>query len=71
MGLAYGYALHVIRSDGETWKAIEVARLPAEAGRFVTIGPDLFAAWSDRRVVVFSAERGILGLASCEVRSQS
>jgi hypothetical protein len=67
MGLAYGYALRVTKSNGETWKSVEVARLPAEADSLVTIGPDLFAAWSDRRVVVFSAKRGILGLATCEV----
>jgi len=67
MGLAYGYALHVTKSNGETWKSVEVARLPAEADSLVTIGPDLFAAWSDRRAVVFSAKRGILGLATCEV----
>jgi HEAT repeats/PBS lyase HEAT-like repeat len=67
MGLAYGYALHVTKSNGEMWKSVEVARLPAEADSLVTIGPDLFAAWSDRRVVVFSAKRGILGLATCEV----
>jgi HEAT repeat protein len=66
MGLAYGYAVHITRANGETWKAVEVARLPAEAGALVTIGPRLFAAWSDRRVVVFSASRGILGLATCE-----
>jgi hypothetical protein len=67
MGLAYGYAVHVTRPNGETWKPVEVARLPAEAGALVTIGVDLFAAWSDRRVVVFSAKQGILGLATCEV----
>jgi HEAT repeat protein len=67
LGLAYGYAVHVTRPNGETWKPVEVARLPAEAGALVTIGVDLFAAWSDRRVVVFSAKQGILGLATCEV----
>jgi len=66
MGIAYGYAVHVTRPNGE-WKSVEVARLPAEADSLVTIGPDLFAAWSDRRVVVFSAKRSILGLATCEV----
>lgn len=67
MGLAYGYALQVTRPNGEAWKSVEVARLPAEADALVSVGPDLFAAWSDRRVVVFSAKRGILGLATCEV----
>lgn len=67
MGLAYGYAVHVTRSNGETWRSVEVARLPAEAGALVTVGPDLFAAWSDRRVVVFSTRQSILGLATCEV----
>jgi len=68
LGIAYGYAVHVTRSNGETWKSVEVARLQAEPARLTTIGPDLFAAWSDRRVVVFSAEQGILGLATCVVR---
>ena len=66
MGLAYGYALHIAKPNGEGWKSVEVARLPAKAGASVSIGPDLFAAWSDRRVVVFSGKRGILGLAACE-----
>ena len=65
MDLAYGYAVHVTRPNGETWKPVEIARLPAEADALLTIAPDLFAAWSDRRVVIFSAKRGILGLATC------
>jgi len=68
MGLAYGYALHITRPNGEGWKSVEVARLPAEADALVRISPDLFAAWSDRRVVIFSVKRGILGLATCEVQ---
>jgi HEAT repeat protein len=67
MGFAYGYALHVTRPDGATWKSVEVARLPAEADALVAITPDLFAAWSSHRVVVFSIKSGILGLAACDV----
>jgi hypothetical protein len=68
MSLAYGYVLQVTRTPEKTWKLAEVARLPAQADALAAIGPDLFAAWSDGRVVVFSAKRGILGMAACELR---
>lgn len=68
MSLAYGYVLQVTRTPEKAWKLAEVARLPAQAEGLATIGPDLFAAWSDGRVVVFSPKRGILGIAACEQR---
>ena len=68
MSLAYGYALQVVRTPENAWRLTEVARLPDQADALAAIGPDLFAAWSDGRAVVFSAKQGILGMAVCEVR---
>jgi hypothetical protein len=68
LGFHYGYALHIIRPGGAAWKSVEVARLPAEADALASIGPDLFAAWSGGRVVVFSIGQSILGLATCEMK---
>jgi hypothetical protein len=65
MGLAHGYTLHVNRPVGEMWKLVEVARLLVEADALASIGADLFAARSAGGVVIFSAKRGILGLAAC------
>lgn len=67
MGLAYGYAIHLTHASGGSWKVIEIGRLPAEASAGVGLGPDLFAALSGGRVVIFSAQQGILGLATCKV----
>jgi hypothetical protein len=43
---------------------MEVARMPSRADALATIGPNLFAAWSDNRVVVLS-DKETLGLARC------
>jgi HEAT repeat protein len=64
MGLAHGYAVHVSQRGDGAWSLSEVARLPSSGDALATIGPGLFAAWSEHRVVVFS-DKGILGLASC------
>lgn len=58
------YALHAIRDGAGNWRLNELARLPLGADSFASIGPDLYAAWSSDRVVVFSLQ-GILGLATC------
>lgn len=65
--LADGYALHVRYDSQGKWERVEVARLPAEGDALAAIAPNLFAAWSSGRVVVFS-NSGILGLASCHSR---
>jgi len=64
MGFVDGYAVRVSqRSDG-SWSLSEIARLPSTADALATIGPSLFAAWSENRVVVFS-DKEIVGLARC------
>lgn len=65
MGIAFGYALHLTRTNTGEWKTTEMARLPGEADLLSVIGPDLFAAWGANRVTVFSTRTGILGLATC------
>jgi hypothetical protein len=64
MGLVDGYAARVSRSDDGDWSLSEFARLPWTAEALATIGPNLFAAWSENRVVVFS-DQEIVGLARC------
>jgi hypothetical protein len=64
MGLADGYAVHVSQRADGGWSLTEVARMPSRADALATIGPNLYAAWSANRVVVFS-DKGILGLAGC------
>lgn len=64
MGLTYGYAAHVSKGAYGNWALKEVARLPYNAEALATIGPNLFAAWSNGRVAVFS-DKEVLGLASC------
>jgi len=61
---AYGYAIHVARDDSGGWRLKEIARFPKGSDAFKAIGPDLYAAVSGGRMIVFSSER-ILGLASC------
>jgi hypothetical protein len=64
LGSAHGYAVRVSQRDDGGWSLSEAARLPGRADALATIGPRLFAAWSDGRVVVFS-EQEIVGLATC------
>jgi HEAT repeat protein len=64
MALVYGYAVHVKKGEDGNWSLNEAARLPQDAQALATIGPNLFAAWSGGRVVVFS-DKGVLGLAPC------
>jgi hypothetical protein len=64
MGSVRGYAVRVSRRADGGWSLSEVARLPSAADALATIGPNLFAAWSENRVVVFS-DKEILGLARC------
>jgi HEAT repeat protein len=64
MGLVDGYAVRVSRRGDDDWSLSEVARLPSTADALATIEPNLFAAWSESRVVVFS-DQEIVGLAKC------
>ena len=64
MGLVRGYAVRVSQRGDGGWSLAEVARLPSTADALATIGPNLFAAWSENRVVVLS-DKEILGLARC------
>jgi len=68
-GLAHGafddgYAVRLRQSDDGGWSLSEIARMPSMAGALATIGPNLLAAWSENRVVVFS-DQEIVGLAKC------
>jgi len=65
LAFAQGYAALATRDDTGTWKLTEVARLPINADGLRKLGPDLFAASSWGRTVVFST-KGIQGLASCK-----
>jgi hypothetical protein len=65
MGFDYGYVLRLDRNGGRFHLA-ELARLPADGDGMASLGPDLFAVRSAGRMIVFSANRGILGLATCE-----
>jgi HEAT repeat protein len=64
MGLVDGYAVRISQRDDGGWSLSEVARLPSTADALARIGPNLFAAWSEHRVVVFS-DKEIVGLAKC------
>jgi hypothetical protein len=64
MGTNYGYAVPVSQRADGGWSLIEIARLPAQPEAFAAFAPNLFAAWSDGRVIVFSGKE-ILGLAAC------
>ena len=64
MGLVHGYAVRVSQRGDGGWSLTELARLPSSAEALATIGPGMFAAWSENRVVVFS-DQEIVGLARC------
>jgi HEAT repeat protein len=64
MGMVYGYAVRVSQRGDGGWSLSEVARLPLSADALAKIGPNLFAALSEQRVVVFS-DKEIVGLARC------
>jgi HEAT repeat protein len=64
LSLADGYAALGTRDETGTWHLKEVARMPISANGMRKLGPDLFAAWSWGRVVIFST-KGIHGLARC------
>jgi hypothetical protein len=59
----YGYVTRA-RRTASGWDVQEIARLPSRFSSISTIGPDSYAAWSARRVVIFSGQ-GVLGLAEC------
>ncbi len=63
-GTRDGYAVRVNQRADGTWSLTEVARMPSSAEALATIGPNLYAAWGDNRVVVLS-DKEILGLARC------
>lgn len=60
----YGYVVRA-RQTMAGWDVHEIARLPARFSAISAIAPGKYAAWSFRRVVVFS-EHGILGQAECQ-----
>jgi HEAT repeat protein len=59
-----GYAVRVRQRDDGGRSLSEIARLPSMADALATIGPNLLAAWSENRVIVFS-DQEIVGLAKC------
>lgn len=63
MASNYGYVVQA-KQTAMGWDVQELARLPGQFSAISAIGPDSYAAWSHRRVVIFS-ERGVLGLAEC------
>ncbi|MGH6870213.1 MAG: HEAT repeat domain-containing protein [Rhizomicrobium sp.] len=60
----FGYALRAAQDASGAWHLREIARLPRAADAFDRVAPDLYAAWSGGRAVMFSNEK-ILGLAVC------
>jgi len=64
MSSNYGYVVRA-RLTGKDWDLQEVARLPGRFSNLSEVTQGTYAAWSARRVVLFS-ERGILGLAECK-----
>jgi hypothetical protein len=60
----YGYVVRV-RLNGTAWDVREIVRLPNRFDAITSIGPQTYAAWSFKRVVIFS-EDGILGMAACQ-----
>ncbi len=63
-GFVDGYAVRVSQRDDGGWSLSEIARMPSMADALATIGPNLLAAWSENRVVVFS-DQEIVWLAKC------
>jgi hypothetical protein len=59
-----GYAALATKDEGGFWRLTPIAQMPVDGRMLRRLGPDLFAAWSGGRVVVF-ATKGILGLADC------
>ena len=66
MGFNYGYVLSVVHNGEGAFHLSETADLPAEGDGLVSFGTDLFAVESAGRMVVFTADQGILGLATCQ-----
>jgi hypothetical protein len=62
----FGYVV-LLEPDGGGWRLREVARLPGQFRSLGVIGPDTYAAFSFKRVVVFNTS-GIVGMASCAAR---
>jgi hypothetical protein len=68
MGFNYGYALKVSRNADGTWTQTEVAQLPGEPEWWTRLKSDGMAVMAGDRVVVFSSNEGILGVAPCATR---
>jgi hypothetical protein len=64
LSINYGYVTRVLRT-ATGWDVQEIARLPSQFSSISTVGADTYAAWSTRRVVIFSGQ-GMLGLAECQ-----
>ncbi|MDW5266174.1 MULTISPECIES: HEAT repeat domain-containing protein [Acidobacteriaceae] len=65
MGFNYGYVLGVSPNGDGTWAQTEVAHLPGEPGSWTKLKSDRIAIMTAGRVLVFSSNDGILGVASC------
>jgi hypothetical protein len=72
--VSYDGAIAIFSRNGSgEWDVSPLVQLPARADRWTNFGPDrlgmeFLAVESAGRVVVVSAETGILGLASCDAR---
>lgn len=65
MGFNYGYVLKVLRNADGSWEQKDIARLPGEPQGYTRLDNDQIAVLTGGRVVVVSANDGILGAASC------
>lgn len=65
MGFNYGYVLRVSPKGDGSWTQTDVAHLPGEPGSWTRLKSDRIAVVTAGRVVVFSSNDGILGVASC------
>jgi len=65
MGFNYGYVLDVNPNGDGKWAQTEVAHLPGEPVSWTKLKSDRIAIMTSGRVLVFSSNDGILGIASC------
>ena len=66
MGLDYGRAISIRRKSDGTWGTGRLIQFFAEPEAVTALGGGRFAVLNAGRVVVFSSEEGILGLAACK-----
>jgi hypothetical protein len=65
MGFNYGYVLGLSPKGDGKWDQTEVAHLPGEPVSWTKLKSDRIAIMTAGRVLVFSSNDGILGVASC------